>query len=164
MKSQTLGKGLELETKLLRMLDKVTKISYTIRNKKNDKIYLSDLRLADMHLIIQYLIREIIIMNPETWKILTTPEDLSFSFSISCNAAKEIQIFKKINELKKFYMGIKEIPDFRIISNFKGSFTMEYANERVSKHILNRSIDEIYKYAVAEETLREKKGLHSLWI
>ena len=163
LKEQNLGKALELEAILLKMLDTATRISYNIGNKKSDQIYLSDFRWADMRYIVQYLIREIIIMNPETWKVLTAPEDLSFSFSISCDATKEILILEKLNELKELYLGIKKILEFRIFSNFKGKFEMEYAKEEVSKFLFNRTVDEIYKNAVAEQTLREKKGVNSLW-
>lgn len=162
-KEQKLGKAIELETTLLKMLDTFTRISYNIGNKKSDKIYLSDFRWADMRYIVQYLIREIIIMNPDTWKILTASEDLSFSFSIICDATKETLILEKLIELKELYSGIRKILEFRIVSNFKEKFEMEYATEYVTKFLFNRTVDEIYKNAVAEQTLREKKGVKSLW-
>lgn len=158
-----LYKALELESILLKMLDTATTISYNIGNKKGDKIYLSDFRWADMRYIVQYLIREIVIMNPETWKILTVPEDLSFSFSISCDATKEILILEKLNEIKEIYLGIKKVFEFKILSNFKDKFEVEYAKEDVTKFLFNRTVDEIYKNAVAEQTLREKRGVKSLW-
>lgn len=162
-KEQNIGKGLELETILLKMLDSAIKISFNIGNKKSDGIYLSDFRWAEMRYIVQSLIREIIIMNPETWKILSEPKDLTFSFSISCDATKEILIFEKLNELKELYLGIKKVLGFRIFSNFKGKFEMEYANEDDTKYLFNRTVEEIYKNAVAEQTLREKRGVKSLW-
>jgi len=131
---------------------KNTQFSFDFKNNNlnKDVVFRKDTQEFLNNLVFS-LIREVIIMNPETWKIFNKIEDFNFEFNIKCILDKDQGINELINQLKDEYIKIGRIPH-SILTPFTREKIIELSFKKQS------DIEEFfYKEALYDEYLKKRE-------
>lgn len=155
-----------LENVLWQMVHDKTKISYNFGEELKDKVFFSNEIQTLIGRLINSLLRECIIMNPELWHIMNKPEHFNFTFNIECNLQEDPNIFSFIQLVKKKCIKNKEVPLFSA-SPFVRKMKIDYSDPNEIKLIENKkenlefkidkSFEDLYNIAVGQDTLFRKE-------
>jgi len=137
------------------MLNNLVKSSFNFRMKINDDIAFHRETKILLNKMIYSLLREIILMNPETWKLIKKPEDLNFEFKVFCTLENDLEIFELLNQLKKTYKKIGRIPH-SLYAPFTRNTVIELPTQE-SNSIDENFHKEAYYFDKYQEELEKKK-------